>query len=280
MNHQIAEVGDRTEIANDILSPTSAAAMSATLDCEIAPQTGDALPHLWHWIFFRPTVPQHLIAEDGHPQKGGFLPNLGLPRRMWAGGRLRFLAPLTIGSTISRESRILNVSEKEGRSGKLAFVTVSHQIRCAGTLAVDEEQDIVYREPAAPDAPAPAPGAAPKHAQWQREIAPNEVLMFRYSALTFNGHRIHYDKQYAIQTEGYPNLVVHGPLIATLLMDLVRRHRPDAEVLRFSFKAMRPSFMGNTLHLCGNPSSDGNTVDLWARDNEGWMTMSARATFA
>ena len=280
MNHQIAEVGDRTEIANDILSPTSAAAMSATLDCEIAPQTGDALPHLWHWIFFRPTVPQHLIAEDGHPQKGGFLPNLGLPRRMWAGGRLRFLAPLTIGSTISRESRILNVSEKEGRSGKLAFVTVSHQIRCAGTLAVDEEQDIVYREPAAPDAPAPAPGAAPKHAQWQREIAPNEVLMFRYSALTFNGHRIHYDKQYAIQTEGYPNLVVHGPLIATLLMDLVRRHRPDAEVLRFSFKAMRPSFMGNTLHLCGNPLSDGNTVDLWARDNEGWMTMSARATFA
>ena len=280
MNHQIAEVGDRTEIANDILSPTSAAAMSATLDCEIAPQTGDALPHLWHWIFFRPTVPQHLIAEDGHPQKGGFLPNLGLPRRMWAGGRLRFLAPLTIGSTISRESRILNVSEKEGRSGKLAFVTVSHQIRCAGTLAVDEEQDIVYREPAAPDAPAPAPSAAPKHAQWQREIAPNEVLMFRYSALTFNGHRIHYDKQYAIQTEGYPNLVVHGPLIATLLMDLVRRHRPDAEVLRFSFKAMRPSFMGNTLHLCGNPSSDGNTVDLWARDNEGWMTMSARATFA
>ena len=278
MNHQIAEVGERTEIANDILSPTSAAAMSATLDCEIAPQTGDALPHLWHWIFFRPTVPQHLIAEDGHPQKGGFLPNLGLPRRMWAGGRLRFLAPLTIGSTIRRESRILNVSEKEGRSGKLAFVTVSHQIRCAGTLAVDEEQDIVYREPAAPGAPAPT--AAPNNAQWQREIAPNEVLMFRYSALTFNGHRIHYDKQYAIQTEGYPNLVVHGPLIATLLMDLVRRHRPDAEVLHFSFKAMRPSFMGNALYLCGNPSSDGNTVDLWARDHEGWMTMSARATLA
>lgn len=280
MNHQIAEVDDRTEIANDILSPTSAAAMSATLDCEIAPQTGDALPHLWHWIFFRPTVPQRLIAEDGHPQKGGFLATPGLPRRMWAGGRLRFLAPLTIGSAISRESRILNVSEKEGRSGKLAFVTVSHQIRCAGTLAVDEEQDIVYREPAAPGAPGPAPTAAPKHAQWQREIAPNEVLMFRYSALTFNGHRIHYDKQYAIQTEGYPNLVVHGPLIATLLMDLVRRHRPDAEVLRFSFKAMRPGFVGNTLHLCGNPSSDGNTVDLWARDHEGWMTMSARATLA
>ena len=280
MNHQIAEVGDRTEIANDILSPASAAAMSATLDCEIAMQTGDALPHLWHWIFFRPTVPQHLIAEDGHPQKGGFLPNLGLPRRMWAGGRLRFLAPLTIGSMIRRESRILNVSEKEGRSGKLAFVTVSHQIRCEGTLAVDEEQDIVYREPAAPGAPAPAPTAAPNDAQWEREIAPNEVLMFRYSALTFNGHRIHYDKQYAIQTEGYPNLVVHGPLIATLLMDLVRRHRPDAEVLSFSFKAMRPSFMGNTLHLCGNPTSDGNTVDLWARDHEGWMTMSARAALA
>ena len=280
MNHQIAEVGDRTETASDILSPTSAAAMSATLDCAVAPQIGDALPHLWHWIFFRPAVPQHLIAEDGHPQKGGFLPDLGLPRRMWAGGRLRFLAPLTIGSEISRESRILSVSEKEGRTGKLAFVTVSHQIRCAGALALDEEQDIVYRAPAAPGAPAPAPTAAPDNAQWRREIAPNEVLMFRYSALTFNGHRIHYDKPYAMQTEGYPNLVVHGPLIATLLMDLVRRHQPDAEVLRFSFKAMRPSFIGDALLLCGNPSPDGKTVDLWAGDHEGWMTLSARATLA
>ncbi|MBN3754469.1 acyl-CoA dehydrogenase [Paraburkholderia sp. Tr-20389] len=280
MNQQNADVGGHTECASDILAQTSAAALSATLDYEVPPQSGEALPHLWHWIFFRPTVPHHLIAEDGHPQKGGFLPDLGLPRRMWAGGRLRFLSPLIVGKEISRESTILDISEKEGRSGKLGFVTVNHRIRCAGTLAVDEEQDIVYREPAVPGTPAPAPTAAPDDAQWKRELVPDEVLMFRYSALMFNAHRIHYDKPYATQTEGYPNLVVHGPLIATLLMDLVRRHRPDAAVLDFSYKAMRPSFMGNSLHLCGTPSADGTTVELWSHDHEGWLTMTARATLA
>ncbi|MBB2926450.1 FAS1-like dehydratase domain-containing protein [Paraburkholderia silvatlantica] len=280
MNLQIAENSEHTENASDIVARTSAAALSATLDYEVAPQTGEALPLLWHWIFFRPTVPQHLIAEDGHPQKGGFLPDLGLPRRMWAGGRLRFISPLIVGNEITRESTILNISEKHGRSGKLGFVTVSHQIRCAGTLAIDEEQDIVYREPPVPGAAAPAPTAPPDNAQWKREVVPDEVLMFRYSALTFNAHRIHYDKPYVTQTEGYPNLVVHGPLIATLLMDLVRRHRPDAAVLDFSFKAMRPSFMGNTLYLCGSPSPDGKSVELWSHDHEGWQTMSARAVLA
>lgn len=274
------QAGQRTETASDIIAATSAAALSATLDYVTPPAFGEPLPLLWHWAFFRPTVPQHLIAEDGHPKKGQFLPDLGLPRRMWAGGRLRFLSPLIVGSEVRRESSIVNVSEKQGRSGKLGFVTVSHRIHCAGELAVDEEQDVVYREPAVPGAPAPAPSAAPGHAQWMREIVPDEVLLFRYSALTFNGHRIHYDKPYATQTEGYSNLVVHGPLIATLLMELARRHQPDATVLEFSFKAMRPSFAGNTLHLCGNPSPDGKTVELWARDHEGWMTMSARATLA
>jgi 3-methylfumaryl-CoA hydratase len=280
MNPQIAEIGERTEHADDVLAQTSAAALGATLDYEIPLQVGDALPPLWHWIFFRPTAPQHRIAEDGHPQKGDFLPDLGLPRRMWAGGRLRFLSPLIVGSEIARESKVLKVSEKEGRSGKLGFVTVSHQIRCGGTLAIDEEQDIVYRGPAVPGTPAPKPDAAPDNAVWTREIVPNEVLMFRYSALTFNAHRIHYDRSYAMQAEGYPNLVVHGPLIATLLMDLALRHRPDAVVLDFSFKAIRPSFMGNALHLCGRPSPDGKTVELWSHDHEGWLTMSARATFA
>lgn len=280
MNRPIAERDARTEYASDVLSATSAAAMSATLDYDTAPQTGDALPPLWHWIFFRPTVPQHRIAADGHPQKGDFLPDLGLPRRMWAGGRLRFDAPLVVGSEISRESTIVGVSEKSGRSGRLGFVTVGHRIRCAGTLAIDEEQDIVYREPALAGAPASAPTAAPGHAVWTRAIVPDEVLMFRYSALTFNAHRIHYDRRYATQTEGYPDLVVHGPLVATLLMDLVLRNRPDAAVRAFSFKAMRPSFAGNALHLCGAPSPDGHTVELWAHDHEGWQTMSARATLA
>ena len=280
MNDTTGDSGARIERATDILAQTSAAALAATLDYDVAPQAGAALPHLWHWIFFRPVVPQHLIADDGHPRKGGFLPDLGLPRRMWAGGRLRFLSPLIVGSEISRESSVLDISEKHGRTGKLGFVTVRHLISCAGTLAIDEEHDIVYREPPVPGAPAPAPTAAPDGAPWTRQIVPDEVLMFRYSALTFNGHRIHYDKPYVTQIEGYPGLVVHGPLIATLLMDLLLRQRPDATVLDFSFKALRPSFAGNALHLCGKPSADGKTVELWSHDHEGWLTMSARATLA
>ncbi|MBN3766951.1 MaoC family dehydratase N-terminal domain-containing protein [Burkholderia sp. Ac-20365] len=280
MNSQSAATDTHCVIAADIVVPTSAVAMSATLDYDTPPLPGDALPLLWHWIFFRPTVPQSQIGEDGHPKKGGFLPDLGLPRRMWAGGRLRFHAPLTVGSAITRESSILNISEKEGRTGKLGFVTVNHKVYCEGTLAIDEEHDIVYRAPAVPGTPAPAPTAAPEAAQWHRQIVPDEVLMFRYSALTFNVHRIHYDKTYVTEVEGYPNLVVHGPLIATLLMDLLRRHAPDATVREFSYKALRPSFMGNTLHLCGQPSADGKTVELWSKDHEGWLTMTARATLA
>ena len=269
-----------TESAADVVAPTSAAALSAALDYDTPPHQGDSLPLLWHWIFFRPVVPQSLIGSDGHPIKGGFLPDLGLPRRMWAGGRLLFHSPLTVGSSITRESRIVDVSEKEGRSGKLAFVTVKHEIRTSDSLAIEEEQDIVYREPALPGAAGPTPTKAPSDELWHREIVPDEVLLFRYSALTFNGHRIHYDKPYVTEIEGYPNLVVHGPLIATLLMDLVRRNHGGSSVLDFTFKAIRPSFVGNTLNLCGRLSPDGKTVELWAKDHEGWLTMSARATLA
>jgi 3-methylfumaryl-CoA hydratase len=270
----------RTEILADLITPSSVAALGATLDYETPPAQGASLPPLWHWILFRPLVQQSRIGADGHPVKGGFLPDLGLPRRMWAGGRLRFVAPLTVGDAVTRESRIVDVSEKAGRSGKLGFVTVKHEVRTVGTLAIEEEQDIVYREPALPGAAAPTPTKAPSDELWHRELVPDEVLMFRYSALTFNGHRIHYDQPYVTRIEGYPNLVVHGPLIATLLMDLVHRNQPEASVLEFTFKAIRPSFAGNALTLCGRPSPDGKTIDLWAKDHEGWLTMSARATLA
>jgi 3-methylfumaryl-CoA hydratase len=270
----------QTESAADIVAPTSVAALAATLDYDAAPNEGDALPPLWHWIFFRPIARQSLIAADGHPQKGSFLPDLGLPRRMWAGGRLRFPAPVIVGERITRESTILDVSEKQGRTGKLGFVTVGHRICCGDVTAIEEEHDIVYREPAVPGASAPAPTPAPRDAQWQRDIVPDETLLLRYSALTFNAHRIHYDKPYVTQVEGYPGLVVHGPLIATLLMDLLRRQLPDATVIDFSFKAQRPCFAGNTLHLCGQPSADGKTVELWSKDHEGWLGVTARATLA
>lgn len=281
MSDDAAALPTRTETATDMVTPACVAALGATLDLETALHTGDALPYLWHWIFFRSVTPQSQLGSDGHRKKGGFLPDLGLPRRMWAGGRLRFLSPLAIGDSIVRESRIVGVSQKEGRSGKLAFVTVGHQIRTlAGLLAIEEEQDIVYRQPATPGAASPSPTAAPSQALWHTEIIPDEVLLFRYSALTFNGHRIHYDKSYATGTECYPNLVVHGPLIATLLMDLLRREQPQVTVLEFSFKAIRPSFVGNSLNLCGQPSPDGKTIDLWSRDHEGWLTMSAQAILA
>ncbi|SAL09625.1 acyl-CoA dehydrogenase [Caballeronia peredens] len=280
MDDPFASFRERTESAADFVAPTSVAALAATLDHDIAPGDGDALPHLWHWIFFRPVVRQSLIAEDGHPKKGGFLPDLGLPRRMWAGGRLRFPAPVIVGRDITRESRILDVKEKHGRTGKLGFVTVGHRICSGDVTAIEEEHDIVYREPVAPGAPASAPAAAPRDALWQRDILPDETLLLRYSALTFNAHRIHYDKPYVTQVEGYPGLVVHGPLIATLLMDLLRRQLPDAVVIDFSFKAQRPCFAGNMLHLCGQPSADGKTVELWSKDHEGWLGMTARATLA
>jgi 3-methylfumaryl-CoA hydratase len=280
MTDYIDPTTTRTDSTADFVAQTSAAALGATLDYEAAPRAGDPLPHLWRWIFFRPVVRQSQIATDGHPAKGDFLPDLGLPRRMWAGGRLRFHAPLTVGSSITRDSTIVNVSEKEGRSGKLAFVTVKHEIRVDGSLAIHEEQDIVYRESAIQGVAPPSPTAAPSDELWHQEIMPTEVLLFRYSALAFIGHRIHYDKPYATEVEGYPDLVVHGPLIATLLMDLLRRNHPQSTVLDFSFRAVRSSFLGNALNLCGYPSQDGRKVELWSRDHEGWLTMSARATLA
>ncbi|SAK99379.1 acyl-CoA dehydrogenase [Caballeronia fortuita] len=279
MNNRSDDFRQRIQTATDIVARSHAAALGATLDCAISLNDGDVLPPLWHWVFFRPLAAQSSIAEDGHPRKGDFLPDLGLPRRMWAGGRLRFEAPVIVGKAIARESRILDVTEKHGRTGRLGFVTVAHRISCEGALAVGEEHDIVYREPAVRGAPLPSPVAAPVDAAWQRTIVPDEVLLFRYSALTFNGHRIHYDKPYVTEVEGYPGLVVHGPLIATLLLDLVRRQRPDGRIGDFAFKAMRPCFAGNALHLCGLPSADGKTVELWSKDHEGWIGMTARASF-
>jgi 3-methylfumaryl-CoA hydratase len=171
------------------------------------------------------------------------------------------------------------VTHKAGRSGDLVFVVVRHEFRCAGELAVSEEQDIVYRGPTQPGDPVPVPQAAPAEATWSREIVPDPVLLFRYSALTFNGHRIHYDRPYAAEVEGYPGLVVHGPLIATLLADLARRERPQARVKSFSFKAVRPTTDLHAFRVCGAPAADGSNARLWARDHEGWLTMQAEIAF-
>jgi 3-methylfumaryl-CoA hydratase len=271
----------RSESLQDIVTPTPAAALNATLDHEpMALDAGAPLPPLWHWLYFLPRSRASEIAADGHPRRGGFLPPVPLPRRMWAASQLEFGATIHIGDTLQRRSTIADVSVKHGRSGQLVFVKVRHELFCNGSAqtALVELQDIVYREARQPGDADPPPQAAPSDAQWSRELLPDEVLLFRYSALTFNGHRIHYDRPYATGVEGYPGLVVHGPLIATLLLDLLRRQMPEARVAAFRFRALRPSFDGRPMRLNGR--LDGNDLRLWAQDHEGWLTMDATATLA
>ena len=269
----------RTETLHDQITAAPVRALAATLDRDDAPPVaGTPLPALWHWLYFLPHHRQSEMGPDGHARRGGFLPPVPLPRRMWAGGRLTWHAPLRVGDDVQRTSRIDSVSHKSGRTGDLVFVGVRHEITGPQGLAIAEEHDIVYRAAAQPGDPAPPPSTPSHTAVWSREIVPDDVLLFRYSALTFNGHRIHYDRRYVTQVEGYPGLIVHGPLIATLLADLVRRERPGAQLALFSFKAVRPTFDLHPFRVNGRPSADGKNIDLWATDHEGWLTMQATAT--
>ncbi len=277
----------RTEAVDDVATAAPFAALAATLGWPVPPggyrpAPGTPLPSLWHWLYFLPIHAQSDIGPDGHARRGGFLPPVPLPRRMWAGSDFVFREPLRVGDSLSRTSTIVDVKEKSGRTGPLVFVKVRHEVRRNGNaeVALTEHHHIVYRPAPTPGEVAPPPQAAPAQSAWERHIVPDDVLLFRYSALTFNGHRIHYDRQYVTGVEGYPGLVVHGPLIATLLMDLLRRHAPSATVRAFEFKAVRPTFDIHPFSVHGEPSADGKTVHLWGRDHEGWLTMDATATLA
>jgi 3-methylfumaryl-CoA hydratase len=280
----------RRRVSEEILSPTPARALAATLDHDRLPDDGDPLPPLWHWIYFTPLAPQSELGRDGHPRLGGFMPPIPFPRRMWAGGRLTFPAPLRIGERAQRETEILKVNLKSGQQGALLFVTLRHRLSVAGGLAVEEEQDIVYREPTGQKASAEAPETAAKEAQkpdqkpapalWRDPVHPSPTLLFRYSALTFNAHRIHYDLPYAQDVEGYPGLVVHGPLTATLLADRLAAHvlagNTGGRLSFFSYRGQRPLFAGADFTLCGN--KDGAAYKLWAETPDGAVAMSATAT--
>lgn len=273
----------RSETTLDTMTAAPVRALSATLDREdAAPVPGTEIPPLWHWLYFLPHARQSEIGPDGHPRRGGFLPPVPLPRRMWAGGRLRWEArnPLQVGQEVQRTSTIQSVRHKTGRSGELLFVQVEHRFSNENGLALTEEHDIVYRPLARPGDPVPQPQQPPAQAMWSRTIVPDDVLLFRYSALTFNGHRIHYDRRYVTQVEGYPGLIVHGPLIATLLVDLLRRSLPGTRLAEFDFKAVRPTFDLHPFSVHGKPSADGRAVELWAQDHEGFLTMQAMATLA
>ncbi len=275
----------RTEQIDDLITATPYAALSATLDRPAdRPADGTPLPPVWHWLYFLPLARQSIIGADGHPQRGGFLPPVPLPRRMWAGSQLEFRTPIRVGDRVTRTSTIESVDEKHGRTGTLVFVKVRHEIAVAGAVqaqggpALIEYHDIVYRDLPQPDDPVPPPKAAQATPAggWERRIVPDDVLLFRYSALTFNGHRIHYDRRYVTGVEGYPGLIVHGPLIATLLLDALRHEHPDAQVAKFEFRAIRPTFDLNHFFVCGQPDADGKGFHLWAKDHEGWLTMDAR----
>jgi 3-methylfumaryl-CoA hydratase len=270
----------KSETVSDIATATPYAALSATLGWPPErPPAGTPLPALWHWLYFLPLDRQSEIGPDGHAKRGGFLPPVPLPRRMWAGSQFAFHQPLRVGDAISRVSTIADVTQKSGRTGPLVFVKVRHEIRRQKepAVAITEFHDIVYREAPRPDDVAPPPRQAPASSTWERKWIPDDVLLFRYSALTFNGHRIHYDRRYVTEVEGYPGLIVHGPLIATLLLDLLRRQLPDAELARYEFRAVRPTFDINHFFVCGEPQPDSKTFHLWAKDHEGSLTMDATA---
>jgi 3-methylfumaryl-CoA hydratase len=271
----------RAELQSDEITAVPLTTLAATLDRDDPPpRPGDPVPPLWHWLYFLPIYRQSEIGPDGHAKLGSFLPPVPLPRRMYAGGRLQFLHPLRIGEAISRTSRVIDVSQKEGRTGTLIFVLVRHEISNRYGLALTEEHDIVYRNHPSPSDQKPKPETAPDDSDWTREIRPDPVLLFRYSALTFNGFRIHYDHKYVSEVEKYPGLVVHGPLIATLLVDLLRRNLPEANIASFSFRALRTVFDIGPFWVCGKSGSDGKTVRLWARDAEGSLAMDASATLS
>lgn len=266
----------RTQVLVDQVTSAPMRGLAATLDqVDVNWTQGAELPPLWHWLYFLPDAPHREIGADGHPQLGSFLPPVPLPRRMWAGGRLQWHAPLHVGATVQRTTRIVSVDHKPGRTGDLVFVLLRHEITHSGVLVMTEEHDIVYRAMAQRGDPTPAPQAAPTDPIWSRTVNIDIVQLFRYSALTFNGHRIHYDRPYATQVEGYAGLVVHGPLIATLLIDLARRACPEARIAAFSFRAVRPTLDLHSFRLCGTPAVDGTSAKLWAQDHEGWLTMQA-----
>ncbi|MFL5257873.1 MAG: MaoC family dehydratase N-terminal domain-containing protein [Rhodopila sp.] len=269
----------KQEILLDQVTRFPVAALSATLDRDDpAPQIGDELPPLWHWLYFLPTARQSMLGPDGHPARGGFLPPVPLPRRMWAGGRFMFHQPLRVGETITRVSTVQDVTVKHGRGGALCFVLVRHDISGEGGLALVEEHDIVYRDVPQPGEAPSAPKPARTDDTWRRDIQPSDALLFRFSALTFNSHRIHYDRRYVTETEGYPGLIVHGPLIATLLMDLLRRNTSQA-VASFRFRAVSPLFDIAPFSVHGAPDGHGKAA-LWARSAEGNLAMEAEAALA
>ncbi|CUH79295.1 MaoC family dehydratase N-terminal domain-containing protein [Tropicibacter naphthalenivorans] len=250
----------------DVMDPARAQALVVALGRADQIGAGDALPPFFHQIYFWDAQPPAQLGRDGHPRVGGLIPDMGLPRRMWAGGALEFLAPLRAGRQAEKVTRVEKTARKDGRTGPLGFVTLRHEIWQDGALCVSETQDLVYREDPDPSAPRPTPPSARDDATQVQDVSFDSTLLFRYSALTFNGHRIHYDLDYAKDVEGYQGLVVHGPLLAQLLMLMAQDAAP---VQRFAFRATAPLMHFESAQFCRNGG------DMWVRGPDGRQCMQA-----
>lgn len=250
----------RTETYVDAVDAGHIERVALSLDAGV-PGVGADVPMLWHWALFIKALPYDQLGEDGHPKRGGFLPPADNRNRMWAGGRLDFLRPLRVGAPARRVSTVAAVIEKQGRTGKLLFVTVKHEYSQGDVPCITEEQDIVYREPSPPKLTGTE--SAPVPAQWSETITPTPVSLFRYSAVTYNGHRIHYDEPYATGTEGYSGLVVHGPLIATLMCTAFLRANPGKLATHLSYRGLRPLCAPTPFEVAG-ACADHGSAQLWA----------------
>ncbi|MGO9359751.1 MAG: MaoC family dehydratase N-terminal domain-containing protein [Xanthobacteraceae bacterium] len=267
-----------TDSATDLVTPQLTKALRATLFLDIGtPVKGDAAPLTVHWCLAQPVAPMSALGPDGHPDRGGFLPPVPLPRRMWAGGKLTFHDAIRVGDEVTRSSRIVDVTLKQGGSGTLCFVTVNHEITTPRGVAVSERQDIVYRE-AVGAAPTPvAPAAAPAPGEHRRSHMADPVLLFRYSALTFNGHRIHYDRDYVTKVEGYPGLVFHGPLQAALLTNFAAELHGGTPPNSFDYRGVAPLFDGAEFSINADETADG--LALWTANAAGQPTMKGTASW-
>lgn len=262
----------RSETARDFVARGPFDRLAAMLDRE----RESVAPPMGHLLCFLPGAAQAELGEDGHPQRGGIVPPIDLPMRMAAGSRVRFHAPIPFGVEVKRVSTIANVAEKSGRTGRLVFLTLRHEVFVGETLCVTEEADIVFRERSGNAQPLPA--GERRAAEVSRTIEPSAALLFRFSALTYNAHRIHYDRDYAMNVEGYPGLVVHGPLLATLLVDHFRRHRPHDRVAGFDFKAQRPVY--DLAPFTVNLIDTAAGADVWAADGDGYVAMSGKISIS
>jgi len=269
----------RQEVSHDVITAGPLWGLQDALDLDLpAPKDGTPILPGAHLCYFWPHAPMREIGADGHPERGSFMPPITLPRRMFAGARIAFQRDLTVGTGATRTRTILDVMEKTGRTGTLVFVTLREDFADRDGLCIRQENDIVFRALAQPGEAAPKPAAPPLRPVWRRSVTPDPVMLFKYSAVTFNGHRIHYDRPYTTDVEGYPGLVVHGPLTATLLMDLCRREKAE-RLKTFHFRAQAPLFDTAPFTVNGAPRSDGKGWTVWAETPDGGVAMLADATF-